>query len=159
MRETDSNKHMRKSVPCTDNAMRSGNKKGNQAVSTETVGRAGKQKTKHFNKHYWMSTSLEKANNVSGANSRLAWQKRVVNETGNHEVRGEQSSDHIMWLCRTQPQTGFCGYKEYAPVVMHNLIYNRLYFVNVSGYCKSREEVKFVIISAGGGGLCFVSVR
>lgn len=79
MRETDSNKHMRKTVPCTDNAMRSGNKKGNQAVSTEAVGIAGKQKTKHFNKHYWIpSTSLEKANNVSGANSRLAWGKSVL---------------------------------------------------------------------------------
>lgn len=56
MRETDSNKHMRKSVPYTDNAMRSGNKKENQALSTEAAGRAGKQKTEHFNKLYWMST-------------------------------------------------------------------------------------------------------
>lgn len=58
MREKDSNKHMRKSVPYTDNAMRSANKKENQALSTEAAGRAGKEKTKHFNKHYWMNTTF-----------------------------------------------------------------------------------------------------
>lgn len=48
-----------------------------------------------------MSICLEKAKNVSGANSRLAQHKCVVNEIGEHEVRVKEGSDHILWFHRT----------------------------------------------------------